>query len=177
VYSRLLICPVQACSCTWHYSLATWMAENSSSGFAIASTIEEREWMRMEGYHKGCGGYFRCQIAAWIGMSSRLNLSCSHILPRQVICGCTDCRHYTFHTPDNQLIYEELESLFANAYTITGCILPISQPSVVMIMIIIICCSFTVAVFSLIRYLFDGPALNGHHPSTTCVWYCSSQIY
>ena len=65
----------------WH-SLTTWIAENGSSGFAITSTIEERGWMRMEGYHtknKSCGGYFRCQIAAWIGTSNRLNLS--HFTP------------------------------------------------------------------------------------------------
>jgi len=88
----------------WH-SLTTWMAENILSGFAITSTIEERGWMRMKGYHtknKGCGRYFRCQIAAWIGMSSYLKLSHGYILPRQVICSCTDCRRYTFLVEKNE---------------------------------------------------------------------------
>ena len=68
-------------------------------------------------------------------MSSRLDVSHSHILPCQVICSCTDCRRYTFLMPDNQLIYGELEFLCADAYIITVCTLPI-------LLLIYNCCLF-----------------------------------
>jgi len=49
----------------------------------------------------------------WDVKSSKLVMQ-SHSTPSR-----TNCRRYTFVTPNNQLIYGELEYLFANAYIIT----------------------------------------------------------
>ena len=63
------------------------------------------------------GGYLEVKSPV---KSSRL-VTLSHsttAMPRlyQVICSYTDCRYYTFLTPDNQLIYGKLVS--PNTYTV-----------------------------------------------------------